>query len=291
MGTAIWFNHQPIVAGKGRRHAERLAAGVTAAATCARRRSTTTGPRTTGSSASCSSTTPTTGGRTWPQHIGRPELATDEKFATAKARGANMAEAVAILDEVFAQRTLAEWKDALSTALGVWAPVQSPAEIHEDPQTIANGFVREVQYPTGPISLPIPPVLFDEEGGDIERAPDYGEHTDEVLTEIGYTADDIARVPQQRRRRLVAPTACVASPAQRWSSRRSVALIGLRRPRWSGGQMARTGIVVRGACAGRAWAPPASTTKRPSPGPSATGMPSASSSAWSSSAGRPPVVR
>ena len=32
-----------------------------------------------------------------------------------------------------------------------------------------------------------------EEGGDIERAPDYGEHTDEVLTEIGYTADDIAR--------------------------------------------------------------------------------------------------
>lgn len=189
MGTAIWFNHQPIVAAKlgtswGGGSQPREARG--AAMNNYRTRD--------GRFLSLVFLNdPDDWWADLCRHVGRPDLATDERFATAKARAANNAAAVAILDAVFAERTLAEWRDVLATALGVWAPVQSPSEIHDDPQTIANGFVREVQYPTGPISLPIPPVLFDEEGGDIERAPDYGEHTDEVLAEIGYTAAEIVR--------------------------------------------------------------------------------------------------
>ncbi|MFI5047285.1 MAG: CaiB/BaiF CoA transferase family protein [Acidimicrobiia bacterium] len=193
MGTAIWFNHQPIVGGKG----HPTPSGQPASGNAERPvRPASLNNYRTKDDRFLSLVFVNDPDDWWAdlcEHLGRPDLATDERFATSKARSANTAEAVAVLDEIFAERTLAEWKDALSTALGVWAPVQSPAEIHDDPQTIANGFVREVQYPTGPISLPIPPVLFDEEGGDIERAPDFGEHTDEVLTEIGYTADDIAR--------------------------------------------------------------------------------------------------
>ena len=120
-------------------------------------------------------------------------FAADERFATRPARAEHTAEAVAILDEIFGDRTLAEWKDVLATTKGVWAAVQTPAEMHEDPQTSANGFIREVHDAAGSISLPVPPVLFDEEAGDVARAPEWGEHTDAVLTEAGYSAGEIAR--------------------------------------------------------------------------------------------------
>ncbi|HLY81631.1 MAG TPA: CoA transferase [Acidimicrobiales bacterium] len=126
-------------------------------------------------------------------HLGHPGLATDPRFATTSARSAHRADAVRALDEIFARRTFEEWKQVLVTARGVWAPVQTPTEIHDDPQTVANGFLREVHYPNGSISLPVPPVLFDEEGGDIQRAPDYCEHTDEVLRETGMSTEEIAR--------------------------------------------------------------------------------------------------
>ena len=73
-------------------------------------------------------------------HLGHPELATDPRFATASARAANRAEAVRALDDIFAQKTLDEWKQVLVTARGVWAPVQTPGEIHDDPQTISERF-------------------------------------------------------------------------------------------------------------------------------------------------------
>jgi crotonobetainyl-CoA:carnitine CoA-transferase CaiB-like acyl-CoA transferase len=125
-------------------------------------------------------------------HLERPDLATDPRFATSRARYANGAEAVELLDQIFADKTLDEWKRILVTARGVWAPVQTPSEIHDDPQTKANGFIRRVEYPTGPIDLPVPPVLFDEEAGDIGAAPDYCQHTDEVLAEAGYSVQEIA---------------------------------------------------------------------------------------------------
>ncbi len=126
------------------------------------------------------------------RHLERSDLATDPRFATTAARAENRAELVGILDEVFAQRTYDEWKSILVTTRGVWAPVQTAAEIHEDPQTLANGFVRDVQYPDGPLSLVVPPILFDEEAGDPQRAPDFCEHTEDVLGAAGYDAATLA---------------------------------------------------------------------------------------------------
>jgi crotonobetainyl-CoA:carnitine CoA-transferase CaiB-like acyl-CoA transferase len=118
-------------------------------------------------------------------HLDRSDLATDPRFATTAARRANNIELIHILDEIFARHSLAEWKKLLATTKGVWAPIQTAHEIHQDPQTIANGFVREVNYPGGPVSLVVPPILFDSEAGDPGRAPDFCEHTDEVLAELG----------------------------------------------------------------------------------------------------------
>jgi crotonobetainyl-CoA:carnitine CoA-transferase CaiB-like acyl-CoA transferase len=128
------------------------------------------------------------------QRIGRPDLATDPRFATHEARVENQAEGLKTFDEIFAQRTLGEWKEALAEASGVWAPVQTPGETIDDVQTVANRFIQAVEYPNQTLHLAVPPVIFNEDAGDVAKAPDIGEHTDQVLTAAGFSADDLARL-------------------------------------------------------------------------------------------------
>jgi crotonobetainyl-CoA:carnitine CoA-transferase CaiB-like acyl-CoA transferase len=128
------------------------------------------------------------------ERLGSPELASDERFGSTEARRRHNRELVGVLDGIFATRDLEDWKERMANTEFVWAVVQTAGEIHHDPQVIANGFVRPVEYPGGPLALPVPPILFDEEAGDPDRAPDFCEHTDAVLAEIGCGADEISRL-------------------------------------------------------------------------------------------------
>jgi crotonobetainyl-CoA:carnitine CoA-transferase CaiB-like acyl-CoA transferase len=131
--------------------------------------------------------------RYWPDLVnllGAPELAEDPRFVDARARAENSVAAVTILDELFATRTFAEWKEILADAKGVWAPVQTAAEVLEDPQALANGYIRDVEAKSGTVFRIVPsPLQFDETPPDLTRAPDHGEHTDEVLGELGLDTD------------------------------------------------------------------------------------------------------
>lgn len=134
--------------------------------------------------------------RFWPelcQRIGRPELADDPRFATGMARYENRAECVKTLDAVFASRTLDGWREAFRGMKGVWAPVQTAAELHDDPQVRPNGYVVDVERDDG-VTFPLVanPVMFDEEIYSLQAAPEHGQHTEELLLEMGYTWDDIA---------------------------------------------------------------------------------------------------
>lgn len=125
--------------------------------------------------------------------IDRAELVTDPRFAAAAQRQRHALDLRNILDAVFAERPLADWKSVLAKARGAWAPVQSAREVLDDPQTVANGFMRHVNYPDGGFKLPIPAILFNEDGGEPPRAPDFAEHTDTILQDLGCDAGEIAR--------------------------------------------------------------------------------------------------
>lgn len=133
--------------------------------------------------------------------IGQPQLATAERFGTAEQRRAGYQELLGLLEQTFAARPLAEWRVALAGARGAWAVVQTPAELITDPQTLANGFVRPVAHAGGTVSIPVPPIQFDEEAGDPPRAPDFAEHTDQILADLGCSCQEIG---DYRKRGVVA---------------------------------------------------------------------------------------
>ena len=93
---------------------------------------------------------------------------------------------------MFASATLDEWRDAAGPFTGQWAVVQDTLEAAADPQTVANGYVQECQTASGtPFRLVAAPVQFDEEPAVPQRAPEFNEHGDSILADIGLDMDAI----------------------------------------------------------------------------------------------------
>ncbi|HEY1739703.1 MAG TPA: CoA transferase [Acidimicrobiia bacterium] len=136
--------------------------------------------------------------RFWPElvtAVGHPELADDPRFNTPQAMKEHSSEGTKLLDEIFATRTFVEWKDTLRDIKGQWAPVQTPIELHDDADVIANGYLAEVTASNGTaFKLVANPVQFNNEPNTLTRAPDHGEHTDEVLQELGLDWDELIRL-------------------------------------------------------------------------------------------------
>lgn len=129
-------------------------------------------------------------GKFWPdvcKHIDRPELAEDPRFGSAELLAENTSEAVAVLREVIAERTLADWTERFATLAGPWAPVQDSRQVGDDPQIRANEYI----VTAGELELVGNPVQFDVASASISAAPGFAEHTDEILEELGMDWDRI----------------------------------------------------------------------------------------------------
>jgi crotonobetainyl-CoA:carnitine CoA-transferase CaiB-like acyl-CoA transferase len=124
--------------------------------------------------------------------IGRPELAADARFAEHAALLENSAAAIAILEEAVAQHTVAEWRERLADFVGQWTVVQDTLELADDPQAVANGYIQPCETAKGtPFRLAAAPVQFDEEPPVPQRAPEFNEHGDAILSELGVDWDTI----------------------------------------------------------------------------------------------------
>ena len=129
-----------------------------------------------------------------PPHLDRPDLLEDPRFKDAASRFQHRGALISILDEIFAAHDLAYWKQRLATLQGVWAPLQSPAEVIADPQALQNGFVTPVVAADGRDYLAgASPAQFDQRPiGPLRAAPAYGADSVEVLRELGLSDADIA---------------------------------------------------------------------------------------------------
>ncbi len=124
--------------------------------------------------------------------IGQPDLATDARFADHASLMANCAAAGEILRDAFAERSLDEWRIALEEFVGQWTVVQHTLEAAADPQSVANGYVQPCETAAGvPFQLAAAPVQFDEQAAVPGRAPEFNEHGDEILGELGLDWDTI----------------------------------------------------------------------------------------------------
>jgi crotonobetainyl-CoA:carnitine CoA-transferase CaiB-like acyl-CoA transferase len=132
----------------------------------------------------------------WPalaNGIGRPDLLTDPRFTDAAKQAANSAQLTAILDEVFGSQPMAHWREVFDQAHIPFGVVQTPGEVINDPQLLENNIIVPLEGAGGNLKSTIssPIQVHDVTKASAKRAPEIGEHNEEVLKELGFSVADI----------------------------------------------------------------------------------------------------
>jgi crotonobetainyl-CoA:carnitine CoA-transferase CaiB-like acyl-CoA transferase len=131
--------------------------------------------------------------RYWPEFcrlMGLDGYAEDTRFASMESMAANADTAYEIVAEAIGKLTYSECKKVLDRGTGQWAPVQDAWELANDEALIANGRIADIVDAEGNSQkLVASPVKFDDEPVTMSRAPQFAEHTDDVLRELGLSDD------------------------------------------------------------------------------------------------------
>ena len=132
----------------------------------------------------------------WPalaKATGLPDLISDVRFGDEKARVANALQLTEILDRVFASQPLAQWRSAFDQANVTYGVVRHPSEAVTDPQLLANDIIVPLEGAGENLKQTIssPIKIHGVAKVPARRAPDLGEHNDEVLMELGFSSGEI----------------------------------------------------------------------------------------------------
>jgi crotonobetainyl-CoA:carnitine CoA-transferase CaiB-like acyl-CoA transferase len=137
-------------------------------------------------------------GRYWAdfcRHLGRSDLVDDVRFAAAESIVEHALVAGEIIKDEIATRTLGEWSERFRSMEGQWAPAQDSEAVGRDDQLRANGYIARLMDADGvPRELVLNPVQFDETAPVIGRAPQFAEHTDEILRFVNRSEEDILQL-------------------------------------------------------------------------------------------------
>src|SRR2546421_6623825 len=125
--------------------------------------------------------------------IGRADLLTDPRFADPAKLMANMPQLTAILDEVFGAQPIAHWYEVFSGAHVTFGAVRGPQEVINDPQLRANDIIVPLNGAGGKLTSTIssPLQVHGVTKVPAHRAPKIGEHNEEVLRQLGFSASEI----------------------------------------------------------------------------------------------------
>jgi len=126
------------------------------------------------------------------ERLGREDLATDPRFATAGDRRQNRDELTRVLDDEFLRRTTRQWLDRLQGVLPA-APVNDLPQALDNPYAHSVGMVRSMPHPSrADFRVLSNPIKLDGGRLPARPAPGLGQHTDELLREVCYSDAEIA---------------------------------------------------------------------------------------------------
>ena len=125
--------------------------------------------------------------------IGRPDLLTDPRFSEPTTLVQNMTQLTAILDEVFGSRPMAHWYEVFNGVHVTFGAVRGPQEVIGDPQLLMNEIVVPLEGAGGKLTSTVSSPIQVQGVAKVaaKRAPSLGEHNDEVLAQLGFSATDI----------------------------------------------------------------------------------------------------
>jgi len=125
--------------------------------------------------------------------IGRTDLLTDPRFSDPAKLMANMPQLTAILDQIFSSQPMSHWYEVFNGVHVTFGAVREPKEVVNDPQLRANDIVVPLEGAGGKLTSTIssPIQVHDVPKVPAKRAPEIGEHNEEVLKELGFDAKAI----------------------------------------------------------------------------------------------------